>query len=380
MPRSAETVDSAGLELRSSPSGTLAVVVSGRLDATTLPAIWGRASQAVGRARAAAVEIDASGVTYCDSVGAALCVHLRDLQEQRGGTIRLAGFPEAYQPIIDLLLKPHAQRRDCPERVGQVERIGRATVGLARDSMELIVWVGRLVLALIEALIRPSTVRWRDMLRAAQITGVDSFPVVVLVAALIGLVLGFQSAIQLQQFGGDIFLANLIGLSMVRELGPLMTAVVLTARSGSAFAAEIGTMQIAEEVDALRTMGIDPVRFLVTPRMIAALFVTPILTVFANIAGVAGGGVVWVTTLGMSLPGYGSQLEQAIGMSDILGGLFKSFVFGLLIAAVGCVRGMQTRGGPSAVGHSTTSAVVSGIVLIALTDSAFSVIYFHLGI
>src|SRR5690606_36356998 len=151
-------------------------------------------------------------------------------------------------------------------------------------------------------------------------------PVVVLVASLIGLVLGFQSAIQLRQFGGDIFLANLIGLSMVRELGPLMTAVVLTARSGSAFAAEIGTMQINEEVDALRTMGVDPVRFLVTPRMLAALFVTPILTIFANVAGIAGGGVVWVATLGMSLPGYGTQLEQAIDVGDVLGGLFKAFV------------------------------------------------------
>jgi phospholipid/cholesterol/gamma-HCH transport system permease protein len=167
---------------------------------------------------------------------------------------------------------------------------------------------------------------------------------------------------------------------MVRELGPLMTAVVLTARSGSAFAAEIGTMRIREEVDALKTMGIVPVRFLVTPRILAAVFATPLLTMFANLAGLVGGAIVWRFTLGLALPGYVAQLEQAMTLTDLMGGLLKATVFGLLVAAVGCLRGLETEGGADAVGHSTTNAVVSSIVLIALADSAFSMIYYQLGI
>ncbi|MGA0058413.1 MAG: ABC transporter permease [Planctomycetota bacterium] len=372
--------ESALLTIDAPQDGTLRLHVGGRLTADTLPDVWTRAIRAVERARASTVEIHAHEVVFCDAVGAALLVALRDSQESAGGHIRLIGFPEAYQPVVDLLLRPHPDRRPLPARVGWVERVGRAAAGFFRDTADLIGWVGQLLVALLTGLLQPRRLRLKDTLRTMQTAGVESLPVVLLVAGLIGLVLGFQSALQLRRFGGDIFLANLIGLSMVRELGPLMTAVVLTARSGSAFAAEIGTMRINEEVDALRTMGIDPVRFLVTPKMLAALFMTPLLTMFANIAGIAGGCVVWTVTLGMSPAGYAAQLEQAIRLPDLFSGLFKAVVFGLLVAGVGCVRGMQTRGGASAVGESTTSAVVSGVVLIAVTDSLFSVAFYHLGI
>jgi phospholipid/cholesterol/gamma-HCH transport system permease protein len=376
----ADAAAQASLQVEPGPDGTLRLRLGGRLDAMTLPAIWTPAVRAVEGSRAALVELQAAEVTYCDAVGAALLVRLRDLQEQRGGSIRLLDFPEDYQPVADLLLRPHPRPRPVPVRLSWVEHVGRAAAGVGRDLAELIAWIGELLAALCQALVRPQKVRWRDTFRTLQTAGVESLPVVLLVAGLIGLVLGFQSAVQLRRFGGDIFLANLIGLSMVRELGPLMTAVVLAARSGSAFAAEIGTMQINEEVDALRTMGIDPTRFLVTPRMLAALVATPLLTMFANLAGIAGGAVVWSVTLGMSPAGYAAQLEQAIRLNDLLGGLFKALVFGILVAGVGCVRGMQTRGGASAVGHSTTSAVVSGVVLIAVTDSLFSIAFYHLGI
>lgn len=372
--------ETARLSLGAPVDGVLALHVGGRLSADTLPAIWTRAVRAVDGARAPVVEIHADEVTFCDAVGAALLVALRDTQEAAGGSIRLIGFPDAYQPVVDLLLRPHPDRRPPPVRVGWVERVGRGAAAFCRDTADLIRWVGELLVALLWGLLNPRRLRIKDTLRTMQTAGVESLPVVLLVSGLIGLVLGFQSALQLRRFGGDIYLANLIGLSMVRELGPLMTAVVLTARSGSAFAAEIGTMRINEEVDALRTMGIDPVRFLVTPRMLAAFFMTPLLTMFANVAGIAGGCVVWTATLGMSPAGYAAQLEQAIVLSDLFSGLFKALVFGLLVAGVGCVRGMQTRGGASAVGESTTSAVVSGVVLIAVTDSLFSVAFYHLGI
>jgi phospholipid/cholesterol/gamma-HCH transport system permease protein len=372
--------ETARITIDAPAGGTLRIHLGGRLSADTLAAIWTRAMRAVEGARHAVVEIHAQEVVFCDAVGAALLVALRDAQEAAGGHIRLVGFPDAYQPVVDLLLRPYADRRPPPVRVGWVERVGRASAAFLRDTADLIRWVGELLAALLKAFVQPRSLRVKDTLRTMQTAGVESLPVVLLVAGLIGLVLGFQSALQLRRFGGDIFLANLIGLSMVRELGPLMTAVVLTARSGSAFAAEIGTMRINEEVDALRTMGIDPVRFLVTPRMLAALLMTPLLTMFANVAGIAGGCVVWTATLGMSPAGYAAQLEQAIRLPDLFSGLFKAVVFGLLVAGVGCVRGMQTRGGASAVGGSTTSAVVSGVVLIAVTDSLFSIAFYHLGI
>jgi len=375
-----QVAETARLTIEAPESGVLRLHLGGRLTADTLPAIWNRAIRAVEGKGIPTVEIHAGDVTFCDAVGAALLVALRDAQEDTGGHIRLLEFPDAYQPVVDLLLRPHPDRRPPPVRIGWVERLGRAAAAFFTDTADLIRWVGELVVALALGFAQPRRLRIKDTLRTMQTAGVESLPVVLLVAGLIGLVLGFQSALQLRRFGGDIFLANLIGLSMVRELGPLMTAVVLAARSSSAFAAEIGTMRINEEVDALRTMGIDPVRFLVTPRMLAALFMTPLLTMFANVAGIAGGCVVWTATLGMSPAGYAAQLEQAIRLPDLFSGLFKAVVFGLLVAGVGCVRGMQTRGGASAVGESTTSAVVSGVVLIAITDSLFSVAFYHLGI
>jgi phospholipid/cholesterol/gamma-HCH transport system permease protein len=372
--------DLPNLEISRGDDGSLIVRFGGRLEARALGGPWRALRRAVERARPQALVVDASNVEYCDAGGAALLRALEDGQRQRGGTFRLSGFPADYEPVLDLLRKNPTHAPPSPPPTPWIESVGRNAVALLRDMAQLVVRVGELTSALGWAFTHPHRVRWRDAMRTVQQVGVDSLPVVLLVAGLLGLILGFQSAQQLHRFGGDIFLANLIGVSMLRELGPLMTAIVLTARSGSAFAAEIGTMKINEEVDALRTMGADPTRFLITPRVLAALAVTPILTVFANLAGVAGGAVVWVFTLDLTLPAYLARLEQAITPGDFFGGLFKSFVFGILVAAVGCIRGMSTRGGASAVGESTTSAVVSGIVLLALSDGLFTVLFYFLQI
>jgi phospholipid/cholesterol/gamma-HCH transport system permease protein len=191
--------------------------------------------------------------------------------------------------------------------------------------------------------------------------------------------MSFQAAIPLRQFGADILVADLIALSMLRELGPLMTAIILAGRTGSAFAAELGTMKINEEVDALKTMGLDPVRFLVVSRVVAAVAVTPLLTLFANLMGLVGGAVV-LMSLGYPLVAYVREAQAAVGFHDFAGGMVKSFVYGVLVAAIGCLRGLQTSLGASAVGRSTTRAVVSGIVLIALADGVFAVVYYFLDI
>jgi phospholipid/cholesterol/gamma-HCH transport system permease protein len=191
--------------------------------------------------------------------------------------------------------------------------------------------------------------------------------------------MAFQSAIPMREFGADIYVANLIGLSMLRELGPLLTAIILAGRSGSAFAAELGTMKVSEELDALVTMGLEPVDFLVVPRLIAAVAMTPLLSIWAGFLGLVGGAVV-MRSLGFPFVTYVIQVESAVTVSDMISGLSKAFVFGIVVAAIGCLRGLQTRSGASAVGQSTTRAVVSGLVLITIVDGVFAVVFYYLGI
>jgi len=192
-------------------------------------------------------------------------------------------------------------------------------------------------------------------------------------------ILAFQSAVAMRQFGAEIFVANLVALSLLRELAPLMTAILLAGRSGAAFAAEIGTMKVNEEINALTTMGLDPVRFLVVTRVLAAVAVMPLLTLVANLVGLVGGAVVMK---GFDIPfvTYFNQVTSAVTLSDLLGGLFKATVFGLLVAGVGCLRGLETRSGAAAVGISTTRAVVSAIILIVVADGVFAVVFYHLDI
>jgi phospholipid/cholesterol/gamma-HCH transport system permease protein len=375
--------DTAQLDIGTPDADTLQLTLRGRLDTFSVGALWTPARDAIAKNTTRKVVIDAHAVTYCDSAGAAMLVDFDRVCTDWGGCTEVVGFPETFQPILDLVrpeLRPRPAAVPTPPWETFAAHVGRRTVALLRDTRDLIRFVGEVSTALALALVQPHKLRWGDTLRSMQSTGVDAFPVVMLVSGLLGMILSYQSADMLHRFGADIFLPFGLALSLVRELGPLMTAIVLTARSGSAFAAEIGTMKVNEEVDALTTMGLDPVRFLVTPRMVAAVLVTPVLTIFANFAGLAGGALVASTQLGLPLVTFKNQVYAALDLADLLGGLFKASTFGILIAAIGCHRGMQTHGGAVGVGTSTTSAVVSGIVLIALADALLSVIYFHLGI
>ena len=231
-----------------------------------------------------------------------------------------------------------------------IEEIGRSIVEICHDIYSLLIFVGELAAALARAAVKPRAARWRDTLRIAESVGVNAVPIVALIGFLMGLIMAFQAAIPLGQFGAQIFVANLIGLAILRELGPLMTAIVLAGRSGSAFAAELGTMKVREELDALKTMGLEPVPFLVVPRVIAAVLMTPLLTIFADLVGLIGGAVVLVS-LGFPLITFWNQVQLAVGYGDLLGGLAKSFVFGILVAAIGCLRGLQTQTGASRGGR-----------------------------
>lgn len=376
-----DSLISNGAKLRSDGprNGLLKLSIDGRLDADSTGRVWRESTRLVSAARAATVDLDASAMDYCDGSGIALLIQLRRLQQKAGGKLEIHGLRPEFQELLDDWSQGGSDttQSKATVRVHLVEEVGQSAVQLWDDIREVISFIGQLGHAIVKAALHPSTVRWRDTLLVAEELGVNALPIVALLSFLVGVIMAFQAAVALRQFGAEIFVANMIGLSVLREMGPLMTAIILAGRSGSAFAAEIGTMKVREEIDALKTMGLEPVRFLVVPRVLAGVAMTPVLTVFADLFGVMGGSVVMMS-LGFPLITFFNQLQSAVSYGSLVGGLVKAFAFGILIAAIGCLRGLQTETGASAVGLSTTHAVVSGIILIVITDGIFSVIYYYL--
>ena len=325
--------------------------------------------------------MDGSDIQYCDGAGIAMLIDLKREPGSKTVPVEIRGLPAAYQPLLDLFDPADFKQLKGAKPVPACfpEQVGEAASNLWRDIAALVEFVGELATALASAAMQPKRIRWRDALLAAENAGVNALPIIALISFLIGLIMAFQSAVPMKQFGAEIYVGDLVALSMLRELGPLMTAIILAGRSGSAFAAEIGTMKVNEEINALTTMGLDPVRFLVVTRVLAAVAMMPLLTLFSDLMGLAGGAVVFLS-FDFPLVTYVKEVLGAVGLGDLVGGLAKAFVFGILVAGIGCLRGLQTRTGASAVGLSTTRAVVSGIVLIVLADGVFSVVYYYLGI
>ncbi len=358
----------------------LVLSIVGPLDSHTTGQAWRTALHILQEANPRRLIVDAARLTYCDGAGAALLLELRRRQHSRRGTYDIQSLDPAYQALLDLYGRSDGRNPDpAAPSASPIEQIGRAALMLWNDLVVLIVFVGELSAALGRSIRHPGLVRWKDAFLTAELAGVNAVPIVALLGFLLGLIMAFQSAIPMREFGAEIYVANLIGLSMLRELGPLLTAIILAGRSGSAFAAELGTMKVSEELDALTTMGLEPVGFLVVPRVIAAVAMTPLLAVFAGFLGLIGGAVVMLS-LGFPLVTYVIQVTSAVTVGDMIGGLGKSFVFGIVVAAIGCLRGLQTKSGASAVGESTTRAVVSGLVLITIVDGIFAVVFYALGI
>jgi phospholipid/cholesterol/gamma-HCH transport system permease protein len=375
------TAAAARLRVGALRDGVLAVALVGRLDSSTTGKIWRQATEAVVAAKARSVIVDAAEVDYCDGSGIALFAHLRNLQHKARAQLEIHSLRPEFEELLQESELGDLEQLESKRRpkTNLTEELGRVVVGFWADTRSLIGFVGELVSALGTAVIHPKSVRWRDVVRVAETAGVNALPIIVLVSFLMGVIMAFQGAISLRRFGADVFVANLVGLAMLRELGPLMTAIILAGRSGSAFAAELGTMKVREEIDALKTMGLDPVRFLVVTRVIAAVVMTPLLTVFADLLGLIGGALV-MRSFGVPMITFYRQVQYQVTYGSFVGGLVKSFVFGILVAAIGCLRGLQTTTGASAVGESTTRAVVSGIVLIVITDGIFSVVFYYLNV
>ena len=382
MTRVAAVHPTGSLETRLSPDRTtLTLLITGHIDTNSTGRLWRQALHVLEQSKPVQVVIDASAVNYCDGAGVAFFVKLQQHQAGTGGQVTIRGLKEEFRRLLDLyghipIERPTGKQR---ESLSLVEQIGHFTIGIWQDVQVLLTFVGELMATLLRAARHPRLVRWSDAWLSAERAGVDALPIIALIGFLLGLILAFQSAIPMRRFGAEIFVANLVGVSMLREMGPLITAIVLAGRSGSAFAAELGTMKVREEIDALVTMGLEPVRFLVVPRVLAAVSMTPILSVFANLFGLIGGALVMVS-LGFPLITYINQILSAVTVGDFLGGLVKSLVYGIVVAGIGCLRGLQTTSDASGVGQSTTSAVVSGIVLIAIVDGMFAVLYYALGV
>jgi len=369
----------AALAIHDAPDGGLVLALSGRLVAETIPDVWRQALSALRGAVSRPVTVDAAAVDYCDGAGIALLVDL--LRQPREAPVRVTNLAPSYRALLDQY-DPHNLEHDLdpePPRRPAIEEVGRTAGTVLGDLRTQIEFLGQASAALASAIRHPTTIRWKDVGLVCERAGADALPIVSLISFLLGLILAFQSAVPMKRFGAEIFVADLIGLGMVRELGCLMTAILLAGRSGAAFAAEIGTMRVNQEIDALTTMGLDPVRFLVTTRVIAAVLMTPLLSLFAMLVGMLGGAFTMLS-FGIPFVTFVHEVEGIVDFSDFMAGWVKSFVFALAIAGIGCLRGLQTGAGASAVGDSATRAVVSGLVLIVLIDGVFAVIYFVLDI
>lgn len=360
----------------------IVIDIEGRLDARQSAVLLQDITRKLSGDTGARLILELEKVTYLDTAGAVLICHLETIGKVSGfKTVSIVHLKPEYTKLVDLVKKINQDNISSQqtEPLPFIEQKGKNISSLLSETKEFIAYTGEITWALFQSLKNLKQIRWSETFRIAERAGVDALPIVALISFIVGLVMAFQAAIPMRMFGAELYVANLIGIAMVRELGPLMTAIVLAGRSASAFAAEIGTMRINEEIDALTVMGIEPMRFLIVPRIIASTLMTPLLTIFSNLMGILGGALV-ITSMGYPIISYYNQIAAFVKWNDFAGGLIKCFVFGVLIAATGCIRGYQTRSGASAVGISTTRAVVTSIVLIAVFDGIFSIVYYYLGI
>jgi phospholipid/cholesterol/gamma-HCH transport system permease protein len=328
------------------------------------------------------VKIDLADVSYMDSAGALTLCRFEEKVRGVGRTCAYLHIPDRIQGIMGLidrqeLAKPPLRGEKASTNI--IEAAGDAGVKFYADFRTLMTFLGDLVTALVHLAANPREVRWGDVLFTMRRTGVEGFPIVALISFLIGLIIAFMSSLQMKQFGANIYVASLVALAIVRELGPIMTAILVAGRSASAYAAEIGTMRINDEVDALITMGFDPIRFLAVPKLIATVLVLPILTLYSDLFGIAGGLIVGVTGLDLTPYTYIQESRRTITLFYLLSSMLKALVFAFVIAWIGCQRGFQVRGGVEEVGAATTSAVVTSILLIVIVDSVFAVVLHYVG-
>ena len=319
---------------------------------------------------------------HWDSLLMTELIRLVDYGAKQGVQVDTTTLPEGIQGLLSLVYA-------VPERAGArrqetkspwLEVIGKGGIRIFRDSQAIVTFTGETALSIFALTRGKARFRWVDLWRYIQDCGPSALPIVSLISLLVGLILAFVGAVQLALFGAQIFIADLVGLGMTREMGGLMAAIIMSGRTGAAFAAQLGTMQVNSEIDALKTMGFKPMEFLVLPRILSLVLIMPLLCLYANLMGIIGGALVTVSFFDVSLVQYMDRTAAAVHIPDLMIGIFKCGVFGVLIALSGCMRGMQCGRSASAVGDAATSAVVTSIVFIVVSDALMTVMCNRLGI
>ncbi|MEO1089226.1 MAG: MlaE family lipid ABC transporter permease subunit [Pseudomonadota bacterium] len=333
----------------------------------------------------APVTIALSDVDRIDTSGAWLVHRTRRSLEAAGHPVNVQGLDHAQDVLVarvseSCFAKPLAPHPDMRWMRRELANLGDATLGVLDEITRLIGFLGAVSSAVALGLARPWRLRFTALQANIISTGLEALPIVGLMSFLIGMVLAFQGASQLTQFGAEIFTVNLLAISVLREIGVLMTAIIVAGRSGSAFTAQIGTMVVNEEVDAMRTLGLDPFEILVVPRVLALVIALPLLAFFANICGLVGGGLMCIFALGIPIDQFLEQLRSAASPTQLFVGLVKAPVFAFVIAVVGCRNGLRVQGDAASVGRLTTQAVVASIFLVIVIDAAFSIAFNFLGI
>jgi phospholipid/cholesterol/gamma-HCH transport system permease protein len=326
--------------------------------------------------------LDLAEIDAIDTAGAWLLARASGQGERQG--IPWQNLPAEFQPLAERVLS--AGPKVVPERaapgtiVDWVADVGAGVEQALTEALDLIAFFGEFVLATGRIILNPRRFRWKSLLVHIEQTGINALPIVGLISFLVGVVLAYQGADQLRRFGAQVFTVNMVGISVLREMGILLTAIVVAGRSGSAFTAQIGTMQVSEEVDALRTMGLDPMEVLAIPRVAALVISLPLLTFFADLMGLLGGGVMCVLLIDLSFGQYLGLLNSAVTATHFWVGMVKAPVFAILIALVGCFEGLRVSGSAESVGIMTTRSVVEGIFLVIIFDALFSVLFSILSI
>ena len=321
------------------------------------------------------IAVDGAQVVALDTAGVWMLQRLLERLREQGAEPTLEGWRPEFGKLLELVGEELPEAPAAPPQPSLFEHVGRATASALEQAYAMLSFVGETALAFFASVKHPSRVRWRPILHNIHTAGFSALPIVGLLSFLLGVVVAYQGAEQLRRYGANIFVADLIGLSMLREFAPLMTAIIVAGRSGSAYAAQIGTMAVTEEIDAMRTIGIPPLDVLVLPKIFALVVALPLLTVYADVLGVFGGMVMARAQLGVGFEDFMDRLINAIDVSTYLVGVGKAPVFAVIIALIGCFQGFRTRGGADSVGRQTTKSVVQAIFLVIVADALFSVLF-----
>jgi phospholipid/cholesterol/gamma-HCH transport system permease protein len=376
MNTSAAQAENHGLDIEGQKGREVRFSLSGRIALDNVYELLEELRAQLEEMSPAKLEVDLGRVEYLDSSGALALIYLEKEAKTKNIPFAFVKATDEAQRIMGLIdpeeldLLPLRQE----EQLNFFEFLGKAALGLWGEGYQLLSFFGKLLTSLVFLFFRPRLIRWGEVLVYMQKTGVEAFPILGMMSLLMGLVLAFMSSFTLREFGAMVYVAALVDVAFTRELASLLTGILIAGRSGSSFAAEIGTMKVNEEVDALEVMGFEPIRFLAVPKVLATMFVMPVLTLYSMFFGILGGFLAAVTLLDITIFTYIHETQKVLEFFDIFYSLFKSVIYGLIIATIGCQRGFQVRGGAQEVGTATTSAVVAGLFLIIVAAALLSVV------